>query len=133
MRKHLSRRRFLQTTAAGATLVWSGRVSAQDKQTSANERIHVGVIGVAGQGEYDLNEVARELRRFDGTRVLVTHDAVDAMALGDRLVVLEGGRVVQAGTAEDVRRRPRSRYAAELVGVNVYGWKVATFVVTPVP
>jgi len=69
-------------------------------------------------------EVRRELRRhlasFPGVRLLVTHDPLEAIALADTLVVLEHGRVVQAGTAADVSARPRSRYVAELVGVNLY-------------
>jgi molybdate transport system ATP-binding protein len=65
-------------------------------------------------------EVARELRDVAGTRLLVTHDAVDAMALADGLLILEGGRVVQEGTAADIRRHPRSRFAADLVGVNLF-------------
>jgi predicted dehydrogenase len=36
---------------------WSGRSAADDTKPSANERVHVGVIGVAGQGEYDWTEV----------------------------------------------------------------------------
>jgi molybdate transport system ATP-binding protein len=68
--------------------------------------------------------VRRDLRRhlatFDGSRLLVTHDPLEAMALADRLVVLEAGRVTQTGTADEVRRRPRSRYVAELVGVNLF-------------
>jgi molybdate transport system ATP-binding protein len=70
------------------------------------------------------SEVRRGLRRhlatFDGSRLLVTHDPLEAMALADRLVVLEAGRVTQTGTADEVRRRPRSRYVAELVGVNLF-------------
>jgi molybdate transport system ATP-binding protein len=70
------------------------------------------------------SEVRRDLRRhlasFDGARLLVTHDPLEAIALADRLVVLEAGRVTQAGTAEEVRGRPRSRYVAELVGVNLF-------------
>jgi molybdate transport system ATP-binding protein len=69
-------------------------------------------------------EVRRDLRRhlasFDGTRLLVTHDPLEAMALADRLVVLEGGRVTQTGRPAEVSARPRSRYVAELVGVNLY-------------
>src|SRR6185503_6315951 len=38
----------------------------------------------------------------------------------DRLVLLEGGRVTQIGTPEDIRTAPRSRYAAALVGVNAF-------------
>jgi len=69
-------------------------------------------------------ETRRELRRHladhDGARVVVTHDPVDAMTLGDRVVVLEQGRVAQAGTLAELRRQPRSRYVADLVGVNLY-------------
>jgi molybdate transport system ATP-binding protein len=69
-------------------------------------------------------EVRRDLRRhlasFDGTRLLVTHDPLEAMALADRLVVLEAGRVTQTGSPAEVSQRPRSGYVAELVGVNLY-------------
>jgi molybdate transport system ATP-binding protein len=69
-------------------------------------------------------EVRRDLRRhlasFDGTRLLVTHDPLEALALADRLVVLEGGRITQTGSPAEVSGRPRSRYVAELVGVNLY-------------
>jgi molybdate transport system ATP-binding protein len=72
-------------------------------------------------------EVRRDLRRhlasFDGTRLLVTHDPLEAMTMADRLVVLEHGRVTQTGTAAEVSGRPRSRYVAELVGVNLYRGK----------
>ena len=59
-----------------------------------------------------------ELERFPGVRVLVTHDPVEASMLADRLVILERGAVTQVGTPEEVRSGPRTRYAAELVGVN---------------
>ncbi|HEX6331011.1 MAG TPA: ABC transporter ATP-binding protein [Actinomycetota bacterium] len=64
--------------------------------------------------------VRDELARFPGVRVLVTHDPVEAMMLADRLVVLEAGEVTQAGTPEEIRAAPRSRYAADLVGVNAF-------------
>jgi molybdate transport system ATP-binding protein len=74
-------------------------------------------------------EVRRDLRRhlasFDGTRLLVTHDPLEALTLADRLVVVEHGRVAQAGTAAEVSARPRSRYIAELVGVNLYRGRAA--------
>jgi molybdate transport system ATP-binding protein len=69
-------------------------------------------------------ELRREMRRhlatFPGTRLLVTHDPIEAATLADRLVVLESGRVVQEGTPAQVSERPRSRYVAELVGVNLF-------------
>ena len=64
-------------------------------------------------------ELRRHLASFGGARLIVTHDPVDAMVLADRLVVIERGQVTQTGTATDVTRRPRSRYVAELVGVNL--------------
>jgi molybdate transport system ATP-binding protein len=69
-------------------------------------------------------EVRRELRRhlasFSGVRLLVTHDPLEAISLADVLVVLEEGRVVQSGSPADVTAHPRSRYVAELVGVNLF-------------
>ncbi len=69
------------------------------------------------------SDVRRELRRHlaqhDGIRVLVTHDPLDAHALADRVVVLEAGRITQQGTLADITAHPRSRYVAELVGVNL--------------
>ena len=60
-----------------------------------------------------------KLAEFEGTRIVVTHDPVEAMVLADRIAVLEDGRVSQEGTPEELRARPRSRYVADLVGVNL--------------
>ena len=65
-------------------------------------------------------DLRRHLASFDGTRLLVTHDPLEAIALADRLVVLEAGRLTQTGTPAEVSAQPRSRYVAELVGVNLY-------------
>ncbi|HEX2850379.1 MAG TPA: ABC transporter ATP-binding protein [Acidimicrobiales bacterium] len=66
------------------------------------------------------HDLLRHLDEHDGARVLVTHDPIDAMALASRVVVLEGGRVVQEGTPAEITARPRSRYVADLVGVNLF-------------
>ena len=66
-----------------------------------------------------LAELRGHLGNFGGSTVLVTHDPVDAMALADRVVVVEEGRVVQAGTPVDVSRRPRTDYVARLVGLSL--------------
>ena len=65
-------------------------------------------------------ELRRQLESFDGVRLVVTHDPVEAMAMADRLVILEQGRVLQSGSPTEVAQRPRSRYVADLVGVNLY-------------
>jgi molybdate transport system ATP-binding protein len=62
-------------------------------------------------------ELRRHLADYAGSAVLVTHDPVDAMALAGRVVVVEDGRVVQAGTPAEVSRRPRTDYVARLVGL----------------
>ncbi len=53
------------------------------------------------------------------TTVLVTHDVLDALLLADRVVVLDGGRVVEQGPSAEVLARPRSRFAARLAGLNL--------------
>ena len=60
-----------------------------------------------------------ELAAFTGPVVLVTHDAVEALSLADRLVVLDGGRVVQIGSPTEVAARPANGYVASLVGLTL--------------
>lgn len=64
--------------------------------------------------------IRRVLAGFGGIAIIVTHDPVDAMTLADRIVVLEQGRMTQIGTPDEVRAGPRTRYAADLVGVNLF-------------
>jgi molybdate transport system ATP-binding protein len=61
------------------------------------------------------------LRRVlaDRTVVLVTHDILDALLLADRVVVLEGGTVVESGPSSEVLARPRSTFAARIAGLNM--------------
>jgi molybdate transport system ATP-binding protein len=73
-------------------------------------------VGTRAEVRRDLHAV---LRTFGGVGVLVTHDPLDALTLGDRLVVLEHGRIVQTGTGAEIAARPRSRWVADLVGVNL--------------
>ena len=65
-------------------------------------------------------ELRRQLSGYAGVRLLVTHDPVEALAMADRLLVMEGGRVVQQGLATEVTQRPRSGYVADLAGVNLF-------------
>ena len=64
-------------------------------------------------------ELSRQLASFHGVRLLVTHDPLEAIALADQLVVLESGTTVQGGTPEQVTAQPRSRFVADLAGVNL--------------
>ncbi len=55
-------------------------------------------------------------RRLNTTMIHVTHDQAEAMALGDRIAVMDQGRVVQAGPPQEVYDRPASRFVAEFLG-----------------
>ena len=63
--------------------------------------------------------LAEHLSRFDGPRLLITHEPTEAFLLADRVVVLEQGCVVQSGTPDEIRRHPRTRYVADLAGLNL--------------
>ena len=59
------------------------------------------------------------LRAFAGVSIVVTHTALDAMVMTDRLVVLDQGAIVQMGTPGEVAARPRTQHVAALVGLNL--------------
>jgi iron(III) transport system ATP-binding protein len=50
------------------------------------------------------------------TSVYVTHDQTEAMALSDRIVVMNAGHVEQMGTPDEIYRRPVSRFVADFIG-----------------
>jgi molybdate transport system ATP-binding protein len=60
------------------------------------------------------------LRTLPCVTVYVTHSPVEALVFGDQIVVLEQGRVAQAGSREELLRRPRSSFVAELIGTNLF-------------
>ncbi|MEJ7628352.1 MAG: ABC transporter ATP-binding protein [Nocardioidaceae bacterium] len=59
------------------------------------------------------------LKEFRGVSIVVTHTALDAMVIADRLVVVDEGRIVQEGAPSDVAARPRTQHVAALVGLNL--------------
>lgn len=67
-------------------------------------------------------ELRGELRRllavYDIPVFLVTHDRIEALALGDELVVMSGGKVLQTGTVLEVFNRPASADVAKIVGIE---------------
>jgi len=64
----------------------------------------------------------RELRRLHRelgiTFVYVTHNQSEALAMADRVVIMNDGRIQQVGTPQEVYRTPQSRFVAEFVGAN---------------
>ena len=61
----------------------------------------------------EINELLRSLRI---TAIYVTHDQSEAMALGDRIVVMSHGRVSQIGTPREIYLRPANRFVADFIG-----------------
>jgi molybdate transport system ATP-binding protein len=104
-----------QRVALARALVTEPRLLLLDEPLAALDvAARAGVRGV-------LREV---VTAFEGTCLLVTHDPVDALTLAERVVVLEDGHVTQDGTADELRRAPRSRYTAALVGTNLFRGRV---------
>ena len=64
-------------------------------------------------------QLREHLRAFAGVSIVVTHTALDAMVMTDRIVVLDGGDIVQVGTPAQVAAQPHTQHVAALVGLNL--------------
>ncbi len=62
------------------------------------------------------DEIARLHRELETNMVYVTHDQVEAMTLGDRIVIMKEGRIQQVGTPLEVYDRPFNRFVAGFIG-----------------
>ncbi|MBB3006756.1 iron(III) transport system ATP-binding protein [Cupriavidus alkaliphilus] len=61
-------------------------------------------------------ELRQLQRRLNITTVMVTHDQEEAMTMADRIAVMDGGRIVQAGTPAEIYEQPASAFVAGFVG-----------------
>ena len=89
-----------QRVALARALVFEPRLLLLDEPLSA--------LDVQARGQIR-SLVSSLLAGFEGVRLLVTHDPVEAMTVADRLIVLERGLITQVGTPEEIRRAPRTR------------------------
>jgi molybdate transport system ATP-binding protein len=64
-------------------------------------------------------ELATVLREVDAPALLVTHDFTEAAQLGDRVGVIDAGRIVQEGTPSELAAAPRSAFVADFTGAVV--------------
>jgi sn-glycerol 3-phosphate transport system ATP-binding protein len=71
-------------------------------------------------------EIRRLQKRLRVTSLFVTHDQVEAMTLGDRLVVMHEGRAAQVGTPMEVWARPADTYVASFIGSPAMNFLPAT-------
>jgi ABC-type Fe3+/spermidine/putrescine transport system ATPase subunit len=61
-------------------------------------------------------ELKELLAAIGTTTIIVTHDQDEAMALSERVIVMNGGRIIQDGSPTEIYRRPNSRFVAEFIG-----------------
>lgn len=62
------------------------------------------------------NEIKKIQRRLGLTSIYVTHDQSEAMALSDRIIIMNHGRIEQIGTPHDIYYRPASEFVADFIG-----------------
>lgn len=64
------------------------------------------------------SEISQITRSLGMTSVYVTHDQQEALALSDRIAVMNRGRVVQIGTPREIYERPKTRFVADFIGAS---------------
>jgi len=63
-------------------------------------------------------EIKRLHRQTGATIIFVTHDQEEALALADRICLMNEGRIEQLGTPEDMYEQPRSAFVADFIGIS---------------
>ena len=77
-------------------------------------------------------EIDTLLRALGITAIYVTHDQSEAMALGDRICVLEAGRIAQIGSGRDLYHHPANGFVAEFIGdANRYVTQTGEVILRP--
>jgi len=96
-----------QRVAVGAALCRQAGVLLFDEPLSnldAKLRVHMRT------------ELKRLHQAIKSTMVYVTHDQVEAMTMGDRIVIMDGGNICQIGTPIEIYDRPATRFVAGFIG-----------------
>jgi multiple sugar transport system ATP-binding protein len=113
-----------QRVAVGAALCRQAGVLLFDEPLSnldAKLRVHMRT------------ELKRLHQQVNSTMVYVTHDQIEAMTMGDRIVIMNGGRIIQVGTAMEVYDRPATRFVAGFIGtppMNFFDGEITLATVT---
>ena len=115
---HLASRRPAQVSGGQAQRVALARALA------ARPRLLLLDEPLAALDQTTRSQVRHTLRRhlegFGGVCLIVTHDPVEAVALADRVLVLDEGRTLQDAPPAEVTRHPRSPWVARMLGRNAW-------------
>jgi multiple sugar transport system ATP-binding protein len=96
-----------QRVAMGRAIVRQPKVYLMDEPLSnLDAKLRVAMRG----------ELMRLHQRYETTTIYVTHDQIEAMTLGDRIAVLNQGRLQQVGTPEELYRAPCNVFVAGFIG-----------------
>ena len=61
-------------------------------------------------------EIRQLHNRLGATTIYVTHDQIEAMTMADRIVLMQGGKIVQEGSPDEIYEKPNSKYVADFIG-----------------
>ncbi|MEN4401951.1 sulfate/molybdate ABC transporter ATP-binding protein [Mycolicibacterium senegalense] len=119
----LAHRRPRQLSGGQAQRVALARALAADPAVLLLDEPMAGLdVAVAAS----MRKVLRRVLVRDGRcAVLITHDLLDVLTLADRVIVMEGGRIAESGSAANVLAAPKSRFGARFAGVNLIGGTAA--------
>jgi multiple sugar transport system ATP-binding protein len=107
-----------QRVALGRAIVREPQVFLMDEPLSnIDAKLRVEMRG----------EIIKLQRRLAVTTFYVTHDQVEAMSMGDRVVVMLDGRIQQVGTPRELYRKPTNRYVAGFIGSPAMNFVRARF------
>ena len=111
----LAARKPVQLSGGQAQRVAIARALATDPTAAAARR----TVGRPGRRRRPL--LRRVLRQVlaDRSAIIVTHDLLDALLLSHRVLVIDGGRIVESGRTDDVIRHPRTPFTARIAGLNM--------------
>ncbi|SIP93858.1 ABC transporter ATP-binding protein [Marinobacterium stanieri] len=106
-----------QRVALARAIITSPRVLLLDEPLTALDAI------LRDRLRADINSL---LRRLGITAIYVTHDQDEAMALGDRIVVMDHGRVSQIGSPKEIYFAPQNDFVADFIGqINTFEGQVS--------
>lgn len=113
--EHFADRRPAQLSGGQAQRVAVARALAADPRVLLLDEPMAALDVTAAPA---MRRLLREVLR-GRTAMIVTHDLLDALAIADRVAVIDGGRVVETGSVRQVLTSPRSEFAARVAGLNL--------------